>query len=84
MTAVTFNFDEPSLHALHAMSRPGAPEPLAETVTDSLLILRTLQGLVAQGFTDLIVRLPRTGQERQIIAPGLTRIAQRRGPPHDY
>lgn len=77
MTAVTFDFDEPSLHALHAMSRPGAPEPLAETVTDSLRILRTLQGLAAQGFTDLIVRRPSTGQERQIHVPGLARLPQR-------
>jgi hypothetical protein len=79
MRHVTFDFDEPSLHALNAMSRPGAPEPLAETVTDSLLILRTMQGLAAHGFTDLIVRRPSTGQERQILAPGLTRIAQREG-----
>jgi hypothetical protein len=61
---VVFTFDEKSLTALKEIAKGGS---MAGAVRDSIRIMRALQSQAAQGFTELIVRNPKTGKERVMI-----------------
>jgi hypothetical protein len=44
---------------------------MAEAVRESLQVSRALQTQAEQGFTELLVRNPKTGAERVIVIPSL-------------
>lgn len=70
---VVFSFDERSLCALEDLKKQGRFSSLGETVRDSVRINLTFRSQFAQGFTDIVVRNPKTGAERTIVIPNLAR-----------
>ena len=68
---VAFTFDERSLATLEDMTEDGHFSSMADTVRESLQISRALQTQVKQGYTEIVVRNPDTGEERIIIIPSL-------------
>jgi hypothetical protein len=72
MRRVGFTFDKHSLKSLDDMqSSSGLPTP-ATAVKESLQVLQAIQTQAAQGYTQLSVRNPETGEERPYIGPPLS------------
>ena len=71
---VVFTFDQRSLEGLEEIRKAGRFPSKAETVRRSLELSLTLQLQAEQGFTDVILRNPKTGEERVLILPGLTTL----------
>lgn len=74
---VVFTFDVRSLESLEEITKRGHYNSMAETVRDSLQINRALQTQAEEGFTQVLVRNPETGEERVIIIPSLQPIRKR-------
>jgi len=68
---VVFSFDDRSLDSLKKMTEEGKYPSMANAVRDSLQISRALQSQSEQGFKEVIVRNPETGEERVIVIPDL-------------
>ena len=68
---VAFVFDERSLSTLEEMTEDGKFSSMASTVRDSLQISRALQTQAREGYSEVIVRNPKTGEEKVIIIPSL-------------
>lgn len=68
---VVFSFDERSYDSLEQMKSEGRFSTLAETVRQSLRASRALQAQGRQGFSEVIVRNPETGEERVLVIPEL-------------
>ena len=64
---VIFTFAPESLSALEQIQETGGYSSLAETVKDSLQILWVLQKQAKQGYTELIVRNPKTDAEKVVL-----------------
>jgi hypothetical protein len=68
---VVFSFDERSLDSLEQIKQEGRYGSYADAVRDSLKISRALQHQSEQGFTEVIVRNPESGEERVMVIPPL-------------
>ena len=68
---VVFSFDERSLESLKRITDQGGYSSMANAVRDSLQISKALQAQSDQGFTEVVVRNPETGEERVIVIPSL-------------
>jgi Arc/MetJ-type ribon-helix-helix transcriptional regulator len=68
---VVFTFDERSLTSLEDLTEQGRFPSMAETVRESLQISRALQKQAEQGFTEVVVRNPKTSEERVVVIPTL-------------
>jgi Arc/MetJ-type ribon-helix-helix transcriptional regulator len=68
---VVFSFDERSLESLQQIRQRGRFSSMADAVRESLQTSRALQAQAEQGFTELVVRNPKTGEERVIVIPTL-------------
>ena len=68
---VVFSFDERSLESLQQMKDRGRFPSMAEAVRESLQTSRALQAQAEQGYTELVVRNPKTGEERVLVIPTL-------------
>ncbi len=68
---VVFSFDDRSLESLQRIKEQGRFSSMADAVRESLQISRALQSQAEQGFTELVVRNPETGEERVIVIPTL-------------
>lgn len=66
---VVFTFDERSFDSLEKMKENGCYGSLAEAVRDSLNVSRSLQQQSEQGYSEVIVRNPKTGQEKVMVIP---------------
>ncbi|KQR33139.1 hypothetical protein [Deinococcus sp. Leaf326] len=77
MTTVLFMFDDGSFGALSQMTTEGNYADPADTLRESLQINATFMTQAKQGFTEVIVRNPRTGDERTLEIPRLSLIAAR-------
>lgn len=77
MTTVLLTFDDGSLTTLTQMTTDGQYTDLADTLHESLQINATFMTQARQGFSEVIVRNPRTGDERVVEIPRLTLIAAR-------
>ncbi len=64
---IMFTFDERSLNTLKRIREAGHYNSMATAVRDSIRIRRTLQQQAAEGFTEIVVRNPRTGEARVIV-----------------
>ncbi len=73
---VAFTFDERSLAALQEMVERGDYSSMAETVRESLRVVRALQTQASDGYRELVVRNPETGEERVIVIPNLASGSQ--------
>jgi SpoU rRNA methylase family enzyme len=68
---VVFTFDDRSLESLKEITEQGHFSSMAETVRESLQINRALQRQAQSGFTEVVVRNPKTNEERVIVIPSL-------------
>ncbi len=68
---VVFSFDERSLESLQRIREQGHFSSMADAVRESLQVSRALQSQAEQGFSELVVRNPQTGEERVIVIPNL-------------
>jgi len=73
---VVFTFDERSLESLKQITEQGHFASMAETVRESLTINRALQRQAQSGFTEVVVRNPKTNEERVIVIPSLEEAAR--------
>ena len=64
---VVFTFTPESLSVLEQIQERGGYASLAETVKDSLQILRAIQKGAKQGYTELIVRNPKTDADKVVL-----------------
>lgn len=68
---VVFSFNERSLESLRNLTKDGGFASMADTVRESLQISRALLAQGQQGFTEVIVRNPKTDEERVLVIPNL-------------
>ena len=74
---IVFTFDEESLASLEEIKDDGNYSCFAETVRESLQITRSLQKLAKRGYSEIIVRDPKTEDERLLIIPTIQAVAQK-------
>ncbi len=72
---VVFTFDERSLKALDDMTEEGNYNSMADTVRESLQISRALQTQAKQGFSEITLLNPDTGEKRVVVIPHLQSLA---------
>ena len=72
---VVFTFDERSLRALEVMTEEGNYDSMVDTIRESLKISRALQTQAKQGFSEITLLNPDTGEERAIVIPHLQSLA---------
>lgn len=68
---VVFTFDDRSLQSLQRIKEQGRFSSMADAVRESLQVSHALQTQAEQGYTELVVRNPKTGEERVIVIPVL-------------
>ena len=68
---MVFTFDERGVDNLRKMQAEGHFPSMATVVRDSLRISRTLQQQAADGFSEVLVRNPKTGEARVVVVPPL-------------
>jgi hypothetical protein len=73
---VVFTFDDNSLATLKQVKEKGSFGSLGTAVRESLTLSDTLQDQAVQGFTEVVVRNPKTNQEKTIIIPSLQKVAK--------
>jgi hypothetical protein len=69
---VVFTFDERSLSSLEEITQKARFSSLGDTVKESLQVSRAIQQQAEDGFTEVVVRNPKTGKEKVILVPNLT------------
>ncbi len=70
---VVFTFDDRSLESLDQIKAEGRFSSLAEAVREALRVSRALQAQGKEGFTQVKVRNPKSGEERTLVIPELVR-----------
>jgi Arc/MetJ-type ribon-helix-helix transcriptional regulator len=70
---VAFTFDEKSYHTLYEMAERGSYRSMAEVIRESLQVMQALRQQAEQGFTEIILRNPKTDKERVVVIPSLER-----------
>jgi Arc/MetJ-type ribon-helix-helix transcriptional regulator len=73
---VVFTFDNGSLESLKQVQERGEYASMATAVRDAVQLSEVLQDQVADGFTEFILRNPRTQQEKTLVIPSLQRMAK--------
>lgn len=68
---VMFSFDDRSYDSLEKIKEQGHFASLADTVRESIEVSGALQSQAQQGFTEVTVRNPKTGEERVLVIPRL-------------
>ena len=61
----------PNKEASSTYRQQGRFSSMADAVRESLQVSRALQSQAEQGFSELVVRNPQTGEERVIVIPNL-------------
>ena len=73
---VVFSFNDNSLDSLKQVQSRGDFPSMGTAVRESIQISEILQDQVAEGFTEIVLRNPRTNQEKTIVIPSLQKIAK--------
>lgn len=73
---VVFTFDDRSLESLKEITEQGHFASMAESVRESLQINRALQKQAKSGFSEVVVRNPKTNEERVIVIPSLGDVSR--------
>lgn len=73
---VVFTFDDNSLASLRQVQEKGDFSSMGTAVRESIQLSEVLQDQVADGFTEVILRNPRTSQEKTLVIPSLHKIAK--------
>jgi Arc/MetJ-type ribon-helix-helix transcriptional regulator len=73
---VVFTFDDNSLESLKQLRDKGAYTSMGTAVRDAVQLSEVLHEQAEDGFTDLVLRNPKTQQEKHLIVPALKRVAR--------
>jgi hypothetical protein len=63
-TRIVFSFNEQSLQQLNEVMDSGSFRTMAEALSEALWAYRGLQSQAEEGFSEVIVRNPKSGEER--------------------
>jgi hypothetical protein len=73
---VVFTFDDGSLESLKQVQQRGEFSSMGTAVRESIQLSEALQDQVADGFSEVVLRNPRTKQEKILIIPSLRKVAK--------
>ena len=73
---VVFTFDKSSLDSLRRVQSRGEFSSMGTAVRDSIQLSEIFQDLVAQGYTEVLLRNPDTNKEKTLIIPSLQKVAK--------
>jgi hypothetical protein len=76
-TRVIFTFDRESLETLRTIQEKMGFKSLAETVRESLRLANSLREQAEKGFSEVILRNPKTGSERVLVIDFLEKLAEK-------
>ncbi len=68
---IVFTFDDRSIGSLEKVKELGQFSSLGTAVRESVLINQELHNQASEGFSEVVVRNPKTKQEKTIIIPSL-------------
>ena len=68
---VVFTFDERSLESLDRLKEQGRYSSMADAVREALQVRRAIAQQAARGFTEVIVRNPKTREELMLVLPAV-------------
>lgn len=71
---IIFTFDDNSIESLDKVKNNGGFTSLATAVRDSVQINEVLQQQVTEGFTEIVVRNPKTKKEKTLVIPSLQKV----------
>jgi hypothetical protein len=74
---VVFTFDENSLESLKQLQQKGEFTSLGTAVREAVHLSEVLQDQITAGFSEVVLRNPKTNQEKTIVIPSLQRVAKR-------
>ncbi|MDQ2949948.1 MAG: hypothetical protein M3Y27_29095 [Acidobacteriota bacterium] len=74
---VVFSFDDSSLESLKQVQNRGDFSSMGTAVREAIQLSEILQDQVAEGFSEIVLRNPKTSKEKSIIIPSLQKIAKR-------
>ena len=66
---LVFVLDSKSLAGIKGIQKDGNHDTMADTVKDALMIKRAIQTQAKEGFVQVILRNPKTGDERILPIP---------------
>ncbi len=72
---IVFSFDDRSLDRLEQVKQKGGFQSLGTAVRESIQINQALHDEASEGFTEVVVRNPKTKQEKTLVIPSLKRTA---------
>lgn len=75
---VTFTFDQYNYLILYELAESSG-RTTGQVMGESLQVMRVLRQQVEQGYTEIILRNPKTGAERVVVIPSLQHSAPRAG-----
>ena len=73
---VVFTFDDSSLESLKQVQERGDFSSMGTAVRESIQLSEILQDQVADGFTEVVLRNPKTNQEKTLVIPSLRRVGR--------
>ena len=73
---VVFTFDSSSLGSLKQVQERGEFASMGTAVRESVQLSEVLQDQVADGFSEVVLRNPKTKQEKTLIIPSLQKLAK--------
>lgn len=73
---VVFTFDNSSLGSLKQVQERGDFSSMGTAVRESVQLSEVLQDQVADGFSEIVLRNPKTKQEKTLIIPSLQKLAK--------
>jgi len=68
---IVFTFDERSLGSLQHVKEKGGFSSLGTAVRESILINQELHDQASEGFSEVVLRNPKTKQEKTLVIPSL-------------
>ena len=72
---IVFTFDDKSIDSLVQVKEKGRFPSLGTAVRESIQINQELQDQASEGFSEVVVRNPKTKQEKTIVIPSLKKSA---------
>jgi hypothetical protein len=72
---IVFSFDDRSLDSLEQVKEKGSFQSLGTAVRESIQINQVLHDQASEGFTEVVVRNPKTKQEKTLVIPSLKKMA---------
>ena len=74
---VVFSFDERSYASIKQLQERGAFSSMGTAVRESIQLSEILQEQISEGFTEVVLRNPKTNQEKTLLIPALYRTSKK-------